>query len=163
MYHWLRHERSLYYLRQCAVIGETFYTHRLVLVLAITGRDLLKELYKRSSHQKNCSLVLHTAVQLKRVSGTDCSAGYVLHFRLGRSTRRSDEYVGTSDISHRNIHNTTAAHFGSFYTTIPHPTDNTSMYKQIHTHFTALDLADHRARGDRVHLLKLRCGHHVAL
>ena len=84
--------------------------------------------------------------------------------------------------THRNIRNTPAAHFGSLYNSIPQPTDNTSMHKQIHTHFTALALADHRAntvlqshppevdveelglpRGDRVHLSRLRCGHHTNL
>lgn len=82
----------------------------------------------------------------------------------------------------RHIHNTPAAHYSTLLSNIPPPPDNTSMRKHIHTTVTSQTLSSYRPntilqdhppqiadeerglpRADRVHLSRLRCGHHPVL
>ena len=80
-------------------------------------------------------------------------------------------------------HNTPASYYASTLQTIPPPTGNTSWRTHIHTtltqqHLTTLPnntilhapppltdttLEQHLTREDRVHLSRLRCGHHTAI
>ena len=91
-------------------------------------------------------------------------------------------YMQTERQTRRHIHLTPAEHYRSLYNTLPPRPHNTTERSHIHTHFTARALAsfppntllntappliaeEERAlsRTDRVHLSRLRCGHHPAL
>ena len=82
----------------------------------------------------------------------------------------------------RHIHNTPAEHYTSLYNSLPPTPQGTSLRTHIHTHFTSVAIANLApnnilgarppepnpeelalSREDRVHISRMRCGHHPAL
>ena len=91
-------------------------------------------------------------------------------------------YLHDHPPTHRQVANTPHRHYTRILNTIPQPTNNTQYKKHIHTYLTkqALDnLANNKilntppptisstetqlSRSERVHLSRLRCGHHPSL
>ena len=91
-------------------------------------------------------------------------------------------YMQTPRPTSRYIHNTPAAHYLSLYSSLPPVPPDTSLRTHIHSSFTSQALAGLEPnsllgtrpppvnseelllpRTDRVHLARLRCGHHPAL
>ncbi len=91
-------------------------------------------------------------------------------------------YMQTDRQTRRNIHTTPASYYKGLFSSLPPTPPNTSLRKHIHTTFTQRTLLTYPSntilsahpppisdverslpRADRVHLSRLRCGHHPSL